>query len=368
MQKDTKMAQSIPHWIIKPKNSSGVIISSRARIARNIKNFQYLYKLKNKFANQLLETINLTLKQIFKSNKKLIFINLSEQSQQFKQLLKERFLITDYLLKGENKEIIIDEKEYINIMINEEENHIRIQAIYPGINIKKAYQTVLDLESKLEEKLEFDFHPEFGYLTSCPTNVGTGLRISVMMHLPGLVLMNKITQLIDNLVESGLTIRGFFGEGSKYLGNIYQISNQISLGVSEQEIIEKVENIVLEIEKLELKARKNCLKIKSIKEKILKSYILIKNSTSLKYIDAMNLLSLLKLGIYLNIIKIDDDKEIDKLLIIIQPAHIACYNKKNNLNEINITLENKLRVDLIKDVLKRGNICLNNSQPALNRL
>lgn len=358
--------KSIPKWLIKKDASSDVILSSRARIARNIKGYTYLYKFNDEGREKIIELVNDTIKKINWLPDTLIYVKLNSQSLKFKKFLKERFLVTDYLLKGNNKEVIFDKNEYIDIMVNEED-HLRIQAIYPGLNIKKAYNKILKIEKELEKHIDFDFDAEFGYLTACPTNVGTGLRISVMLHLPALALSHKMREIIDNLIESGFAIRGFHGEGTKYSGDLYQISNQTTLGVSEEEIIEKVKNIVLQVEKLEIKERKILSINKKKFNEIIRSYLFLKNAQSLSLEEAMKYLSLLKLGDWFDYIKISNKQNFNKLLIMIQPMHLI-YLNDIKLENINGNLENKLRAKLIKNFMQRGKVCLKNLPPEPSRL
>lgn len=363
----TEINNVVPPWINEP-HASSVIISTRVRIARNLKDFPYLYRLNDKQADDLVEKINQALRQIPQLNDHYIFLKLSSQSQKFKQFLKERFLLTDYLLKGERKEIVIDRDETLNIMINEED-HLRIQAIQAGMNIKKAFQTVSLLEKELDGLLEFDFSEEFGYLTSCPTNAGTGLRVSSMMHLIGLKLGNRIKSVIDNLIESGFAVRGFSGEGSKYLGAIYQVSNQLSLGMNEKEITEKVESVTLELEKMEIHERKELLKNESIIRNIGESFDTAQSSCSMDYVSAMSHISLVKLGIDQGILKTARTaNEMNKLLIMVQPMHVAFLLNRENLKSMDIVSENRLRAGMIRDFIATGDICLKDLQHEPSRL
>ena len=358
--------KSIPKWLIKKDLSSDVILSSRARIARNIKGYSYLHKMKDEDREEIINIANDAIKNINSLPDTLIYVKLNSQSQKFRKFLKERFLATDYLLQGKNKEVIFDKNENINIMINEED-HIRLQAIYPDLNIKKAYNKILRIERELENYIDFDFNTELGYLTSCPTNVGTGLRVSVMLHLPALVLSHRIKEITDNLIESGFAIRGFYGEGTKFSGDLYQISNQTTLGVTEKEIIDKVENIVLQIEKLEIGERKKLFKNKKIYDKIIKSYLLLKNAYSISLEESMEHLSLLRLGEALNYIKIPDKRNFNKLLIMMQPMHLI-YLDNIKIEAIDRSIENKLRANLIKKFMQKGKVCLKNLLPEHNRL
>ncbi|MBU1076169.1 MAG: hypothetical protein KKH98_02680 [Spirochaetes bacterium] len=358
--------KSIPKWLIKNKAASNIIISSRARIARNIKGFPYLYKLEKENKKKILDLVLNTIKKMDPPFSSMVFVNLGSQSSKFKKFLKERFLVTDYLLKGDNKEVVFDKDEYTNIMINEED-HIRIQVIYPDLNIQKAYNKISIIEKEIEKFIDLDFDIDFGYLTACPTNVGTGLRVSVMLHLPALAYSFKMKELTDNLIESGFAVRGFYGEGTKFMGDLYQISNQVSLGINEGDIIKKVENIVLELEKRELLERKKMSKNKNLLNKIVKSYLVLNNSKHISLSDGMKHLSLLQLGEYYNYIKIPDKQNFNKLLIMIQPMHLI-YLNNIELEKIDSVTENKLRAEFIKKFLKRGKICLKNSQQEPSRL
>lgn len=358
--------KSIPKWLINKEKSPNIIISSRARIARNIKGFPYLYKSNKETQKKTMELINKTIKISNLTSNALIYVKLSTQSVKFKKFLKERFLITDYLLKGDNKEIIFDKDELVNIMVNEED-HLRIQVIYPDLNIKKAYNKILNIEKEIEKYIDFDFNIEFGYLTTCPTNVGTGLRVSAMLHLPALAYTHKIKEINDNLIESGFAIRGFYGEGTKFSGDLFQISNQLSLGMCEEEIIQKVENVVLEIEKLEIKERKKLIKNKNLYNRIIKSLFLLNNSHHISLEDGMSHLSLIKFGEWMNYINIPDKQDFNKLLILIQPMHLIYLNNIKS-EKIDTVYENKLRADFIKKFLQRGKICLKNSQQEHSRL
>ena len=358
--------KSIPKWLIKNDLSSDVILSSRARIARNIKGYSYLHKMNDKDREKIIDIINNAMKKINSLPDTLIYVKLNSQSQKFKNFLKERFLVTDYLLAGKNKEIIFDKNENINIMINEED-HLRIQAIYPDLNIKKAYNKIHKIEKELENYIDFDFSPDLGYLTSCPTNIGTGLRVSMMIHLPALVSSHEIKGIIDNLIESGFAIRGFYGEGTKFSGDLYQISNQTTLGITENEIIEKVKNIVLQIEKLEIAERKKISKNKNIYDKIIKSYLLLKNAYSISLEESMEHLSYLRLGEGLDYIKIPDKRNFNKLLIMMQPVHLI-YLNNIKMGEIDKNIINKLRANLIKNFLQKGKVCMKDLLQEHNRI
>ncbi len=343
--------QNLPGWLEENSIYSDIIISSRARIARNIKGYPYYTKITQRKAEEIIEFINNAIKNIEDLSKKIFLINLNFLPLESKKFLKERFLATDYLIKGTNKEIIAEKKERFAILINEED-HLRIQSISGGFSIKKVYKTASDIENKLENYIEYDFMEEFGYLTACPTNTGTGLRISVMMHLPALSYTKKIKPLFSSLSEMGLSIRGFYGEGSDSIGSMFQISNQYTLGVSEKEIIEKIERIVKEIYNIEKEARNKLIKnnSQSILNKVRRAVNILQYSDSLEINEALELLSDLRLGVTLQIIDSLDFKKLNKLLILIQPMHL--------LNIYNISpegftkeAENRLRATIIRKYL-----------------
>jgi protein arginine kinase len=209
-------------------------------------------------------------------------------------------------------------------MVNEED-HLRIHGMRSGFALEDAYAALESVDNELGGLLPFAFHPEFGYLTSCPTNAGTGLRASVLIHLPGLVLTKEIGKVLQGLTQVGLTFRGLYGEGSEVVGNFFQLSNQTTLGKSEEELLDHLGKIVRQVIEYEMQARDVLLQTAAatVEDKVWRAYGLLKYARSLTFEETMNLLSGVRLGVGLNLITGLSVYTLNKLLIYTQPAHLA---------------------------------------------
>ena len=212
----------------------------------------------------------------------------------------------------------------LGIMVNEED-HLRVQGLYSGLSLEAAWGGVGTLDAELAQRLAFAFHPEFGYLTSCPTNVGTGLRASVLIHLPGLVLTKEINKVLQSLVQVGLTFRGLYGEGSEVVGNFFQLSNQTTLGKSESELLDHLAKIVRQVIGYEEQARQVLLRDAPgvIEDKVWRAYGLLRYARSLSFEETMNLLSGVRLGVGLGLIPDVGMYTLNKVLVFTQPAHLS---------------------------------------------
>ncbi len=220
---------------------------------------------------------------------------------------------------------LLSKNRRTTILLNEED-HLRIQTIYKGLNLKQAYAEASKTDDFLEEQLEYSFHEKFGYITSCPTNIGTGLRASVMLHLPAISITNNIEELVNILRKLGLTLRGMYGEGTQSIGAIYQISNQKTLGIREEDILDRLNKVIAQVIDRENEMRAFLLNERKIdiEDKILRSYGLITNNKKIGFNEAMNYLSDIKLGMGLGVIDQVDGLDINKLMLEIQPAKIQC--------------------------------------------
>ncbi|MBR4173683.1 MAG: ATP--guanido phosphotransferase, partial [Clostridia bacterium] len=235
--------------------------------------------------------------------------------------LAERHLISREMAKNDEGSVFLAKDETMSIMLMEED-HIRLQVILGGGQLKKAWELANKVDDVLEENLDYAFSEKFGYLTSCPTNTGTGMRASVMMHLPALTLTGNINKIISQASALGLTVRGLYGEGSKAYGNLYQISNQITLGISEEEIIEKLLNISAQIEKHEIESEKAIKDNDSVCDKLWRSYGTLKFARSIPSKEAKALISDVILGENMGIIDIKGKKSKLALMIESEPALI----------------------------------------------
>lgn len=310
-------------WINAPGPDGDIVISSRVRLARNLKDVPFPHLLSEAGARDIINQVY----EAFRSNPVLsrnaeLYI-MDELSSEQKNMMVEMHLISLDLSASKKGAVIINEDRTVSIMINEED-HLRIQTVFPGLNPEKAYDLAGKVDDVLEEKLDFAFDERIGYLTACPTNVGTGIRASVMMHLPVLTMMNQIGQIFSTITQLGLVVRGLYGEGTQANGNLYQISNQITLGKSEEDIIRNLIGVARQIITSERKARQNLsgeARLR-VEDKILRSYGLLTNARLMTSQEALACISDVRLGIDMGIIKNIKPQDMNQLFIITGPAYI----------------------------------------------
>lgn len=307
----------------KDQQDNDIVISTRIRLARNLEKYPFPKMLnsegKEKVANELKDAIlgsNSTLSKDFN------FISMKDLSQSEKNKLAERHLISFEMAESDYGSVLVNKDETMSIMLMEED-HLRLQIIFGGFKLKEAWELANKVDDVIEENTTYAFSEEFGYLTACPTNTGTGMRASVMMHLPALTLTNNINKIISSASALGLTVRGLYGEGSKAYGNLYQISNQVTLGVSEEEIIAKLENIASQIESHEKEARKKIGENESLADKLWRSFGILKYARSISSSEAKALLSDVILGKNLGIIDIEKKTPLMQLVVDTEPALIS---------------------------------------------
>lgn len=310
------------NWIKAETSREDIVISSRVRLARNLKNYSFPNKLDRDKGREVVKRVEEAFNKsaYIEENFKSVYMWNSDEITS-KSFL-ERHLISDKLIINKEKAAFIkDNNETISIMINEED-HLRLQCIVGGLNLKEAYNEINKIDNLLEESLDFAYDKDLGYLTTCPTNVGTGLRASVMIHLPALTKSGAIDGMVNMLSKMGLTIRGLFGEGSKGYGNIYQISNQVTLGPSEEEIIDNLLAVINNIIGEEKLSREKYIKSYEYetKDSIMRSLGILRYALVITAKEALNLLSYVRLGTELDIIKDIDKKKLNSLLVEILSA------------------------------------------------
>ncbi len=301
---------------------SDIVLSTRIRLGRNIYNVSfphmqdegdadYIRAITQKFINES-EFHNL-----------LKFLDLNNISSFNRRLLRERNIITSEMEEKKNSFVIIGINSDFDIMINEED-HFKIQVIKPGLQINDAYEIANDLDDELNRFVTYAYSDDLGYITTSPSNLGTGLKVSTMLHLPILSMNKKIAEVMKLVEKNGLKLVGTRGVGIKTLGMIYQLSNSASLGITEQEIIEKLVNTTLKIIDMESKARDDYLSEyeNQLEDKICRSYGIIKYARTIDYVEAMNYLSDIRLGIILSFIKSIDLCKINDLMINSQWSHL----------------------------------------------
>lgn len=324
-------------WLNGKGPEAEIVFSSRIRLARNIAGLPFPSRANNAQKKEVLDKVKEVHTQV-KRLKNTTFVNMAELSALDSQFLLERHLISqEHAVLSKEKGLIVSGDEKISIMINEED-HLRSQVILSGFDLKKCWQVLEGIDSDLEKKISFSFLSDLGYLTSCPTNVGTALRASCMMHLPALALTKRINKILELLTRISFTTRGLFGEGTQALGNFFQISNQVSLGLSEEELIDNLIGVVNQVKTQEIDARNTLLKKHkmSLEDSVWRALGILRNSRLISSREALSHLSILCLGLDLGIIRNTDlpskgeaREVINSLFIIIQPAHLQKIESKS---------------------------------------
>ena len=326
-----------------------IVISSRVRLARNLRDHAFPGWAKKPERVKVLETIQPAV------------CSLPEMADSFaeamdnlgpldKQVLVERHLISrEHAAKSVGSGIVLNREESFCVMINEED-HLRMQALRPGLQLRQAWNAIDAFDSALEKKLDFAFDNELGYLTACPTNLGTGIRVSAMLHLPSCVLDEQINPIIQSVNKLGLAVRGLYGEGTEALGNIFQVSNQMTLGESETTIVERLEKVLAQIIEHEQNARERLLekKPKVVFNHIGRAYGILANAHSISSKETMNLLSLLKLGVDMGLFPGAERSLVDELFLTTQPAHL----QKQLSDKLSAEERDLLRADMVRERLK----------------
>lgn len=335
-------------WLRSTGPNSDIVISSRIRLARNLDKARFPHWA-SKVQGEA--TLNIIKEGIARVDylKRTSFFNLSEIDSIDKQFLVERHLMSlEHAQKGENKALVVDDEEIVSIMINEED-HIRMQVMQSGFNLFEAWNIIRVIDDGLAKELNFAFLANWGYLTACPTNAGTGMRGSVMLHLPGLVMSRSIDRVMAAIAKLSFTTRGLFGEGTQAMGNFFQISNQISLGPSEDEIIESINGLIRQIIEQEKQARENLLAKNGplLEDRINRSLGILRSARIITSQETIELLSMVRLGCDLGMVKDIDRRAINELFIITQPAHLQkIENKKLSSDERDLK-----RAELIREKL-----------------
>ncbi len=307
--------------------SNGIVLSTRVRLARNIKGYPFGNKISTEQRAELLKEVRHTFEKY--GTERYNYIDMASKSALEKNLLVEEHIISPEFASisaSQNSMLVYDENNSVSIMVGEED-HIRIQAIRPGFAVKDALESADSVDNMLSSGLEFSFDDKLGYLTCCPSNTGTGLRISCMVHLPMLTRNDYMKSVIEYCTRSGFTVRGFFGEGSRADGEIYQISNQITLGISEEDTVRKIEEVIGEIVNKENSLR---TQLKSspeiVKDKLWRSFGILCNARCMNLKEFLSLLSDCMLGKECGILTELNEKNLVRVLIDCMPAHLVNYD------------------------------------------
>ena len=301
-----------------------IVFSSRVRLARNLRGAPFPGHAKKVDRLKAFDQLMPAVSRLPQAAPEPYAESMDKPTAQEKQILVERHLISrEHATKTAGSGLVLNQAETLSIMVNEED-HLRMQSLLPGLQLHLAWKAIDEVDTHLQEQVEFAFHPQYGFLTACPTNLGTGIRVSAMLHLPGLVLAEQINQIIQAVSKLGLAVRGLYGEGTQALGNIFQISNQQTLGESEQEIVERLNKVVLQVIDHEEDARVSQLEKRPnvLFNQIGRAYGILSHAHTISSNETMNLLSLLRLGVDLGLFPGTPRTLVDELFLLSQPAHL----------------------------------------------
>ena len=318
-----RLLKTPTEWLRASGPESDVVVSSRIRLARNLSGFPFHSKLNREQQEEIIDLMEDAVHRT-PALKDVLFVRYQDLTELDKQFLLERHLISrEHALDQGNKAVAISPNEVVSLMILEED-HLRIQVIQSGLSITEAWRIMSEIINELEQSLSFSFHANLGYLTACPTNVGTGLRASCMLHLPSLVLTKQLNKVLQALVKLNLTTRGFYGEGTQSSGNFFQISNQITLGQKEEEIIESLERVIHQMISHEKEARQHLVEKRRAKfeDQIWRGLGILKSARVISSEEAVQHLSMVRLGLDLKLITHLTYQDLNRLFLLIQPAHL----------------------------------------------
>lgn len=318
-----ELTQSAGEWLRGAGPEADIVISSRIRLARNLADYPFISRATEQDRVEIERALRAAVNGVQEPGE-VLYVDVAKLSGLDRQFLVERQLISREHAEGRGaRSVAIDCREKFSVMVNEED-HLRIQVMQSGLDLAAAWDRINQIDNHIERRVTFAFHEKLGYLTACPTNVGTGMRVSVMLHLPALVITRQIDKVFRSLQKISLAVRGLYGEGSQAMGDFYQISNQITLGRSEQELIKQVGDIVPVIIDYERQARAFLIKEshENLHDRVSRAYGILRTAQTISSEETMHLLSSVRMGVNLGLI---DDLEIpllNRLFIHTQPAHL----------------------------------------------
>lgn len=356
MSLENFIQRATSEWMKVKGPQSDIVFSSRVRIARNLTGVPFPMMAGASQGEEIVQAVEKAWKKV-KGDHPILqtaeLIRMQDLTDLEKRVLVEKHLISPNLAEeSRNGAIIVSQDESLSIMINEED-HLRIQVLFPGLQLEKAWELASSIDNLLERELSFAFDDQVGYMTNCPTNVGTGIRASVMVHLPALAMTQQLNRLIPAIMQVGLAVRGIYGEGSEALGQLYQVSNQVTLGQSEEEIIDNLIGVVSQMIEHEQSARSRLTSISrvQIEDRVYRSLGILSQSRIMDSKEAMKRLSDVRLGIDLKMISDVGSNVMNELMVMIQPGFLQQYaGERLNPEERDIR-----RADLIRERLRMEN-------------
>jgi len=310
-------------WLRGSGPEADIVISSRVRLARNLADFPFISRCSEQDRAQIEKLMRQCVLGI-KESGEWLYVDLDQLEGVDRQLLVERHLISREHAESQGaRAVAIDGRETFSLMINEED-HLRMQVLHSGLDLQSVWDQINRIDNLIEDQVTYAFHDRLGYLTACPTNVGTGMRVSVMLHLPALVITRQIDKVFRSLQKISLAVRGLYGEGSQAMGDFYQISNQITLGRSEEELIRQVGDIVPVIIDYERQAREFLIKEshENLHDRVSRAYGILRTAQTISSEETMHLLSSVRMGVNLGLIRDLEIPMVNELFIHTQPAHL----------------------------------------------
>lgn len=316
-------------WMACEGPEADVVVTSRVRLARNLEGWPFKARLDEARAGELEEHLRENLGRLEVAGDQA-YLGLAGLEPLDRELLLERHLISVELARGRGpRGVFFSRSRNVSIMVNEED-HLRLQALGPGPTLEPLFEQLKDVDQALGRRVQYAYHSRFGYMTSCPTNVGTGLRLSVMLHLPALVYSREIETVLNAAAKMRLAVRGFYGEGTSYVGDFFQVSNQVTLGRSAEKLLQDVSKVLPKLVEQERTVRRTILEQEAaaLEDRVFRAYGLLTHARRINSQEALDLLSQVRLGVCLGMLKSPGLKTVNELLVMSQPAHVQVREKR----------------------------------------
>ena len=335
-------------WLSGDGPHADLVLSTRIRLARNLSNVPFTHRARDEQLQGVITSVATAAERSGAFGKALL-LRMSDLSGVDRQVLVERHLVSHELGDGTRpRGLLIGAGEKLSLMINEED-HLRLQSMAPGFQLAEAWAQADGADDELDQSLDFAFSDDIGFLTSCPTNAGTGLRASVLLHLPALVLLDEIQKVLKSVMQVGLNVRGLYGEHSEVMGNLFQVSNQTTLGRSERDSIESLERVARQIIDTEERARERMVRDArtQIEDKVWRAYGTLRYCRSIHAREVINLCSALRFGAALGLAGLPELRVVNELLVLTQPAHLQRYAGE----DLTPAERNVIRAQLVRERL-----------------
>jgi len=345
----TELFSSSASWLHGEGPHADMVLSTRIRLARNLRDVPFTHRARDEQLHGVLASVG-SATQASKALAGGLLLKMQECTAIERQVLVERHMVSHELGDGARpRGIYVAPDDRISIMINEED-HLRLQAMTPGFQLAEAWSLADTADDDLDRSLDYAFSDEIGYLTACPTNAGTGLRASILIHLPALVLLEEIQRVLKSIMQVGLNVRGLYGEHSEVMGNLFQISNQTTLGRSERDSIESLERVTRQIMDAEERARERMMRDAriQIEDKVWRAYGTLRHCRSIHAREVINLCSAVRLGVALGLSGLCPIRTVNELLVLTQPGHLQRYAG----GELTPSERNVIRAQLVRERLE----------------